>query len=147
MTALSDAEREVLARQHLCCNLTDAERDALNECECGHFRNEHSSDGCLATEDEPDRALDGVCICSHSPGAVIHHAVQGIRDAAREQVLAQVEALAEEMQAVADGSASFAAAREGLSDATALADHSAAMARWAGRVRALVASVREGAER
>lgn len=136
MTAPTDAEREELARQHLCCNLSDAERDALNECECGHFRNEHSSDGCLATEDEPDRSLHGVCICSHSPEAVIHHAVQEIRDAAREQVLAQVEALVREWSGGGAASNPFPGG-VALDVQVEVFDP----------LRALVASVREGAER
>mgnify|MGYP003555302657 CR=1 FL=1 len=37
--------------------LTDTERDSLTECECGHFTNEHNSQGCTATVDEDADAL------------------------------------------------------------------------------------------
>ena len=61
--------------------LTDTERDSLTECECGHFANEHSSDGCLATDFSEDwRPIsdDDKCSCVHSPTAINRHAIEGI---------------------------------------------------------------------
>ncbi len=86
--------------------LTEAEYDSLTECECGHFANEHSSEGCLATDFSEDwRPIsdDDKCSCSHSPTAINRHAIEAIvaarEAAAREAVLAEVEALAERMLA------------------------------------------------
>lgn len=83
--------------------LTEAEYDSLTECECGHFANEHSSEGCLATDFSEDwRPIsdDDKCSCSHSPTAINRHAIEAIvaarEAAAREAVLAEVEALARE---------------------------------------------------
>lgn len=62
-------------------HLTEAERDSLTECECGHFANEHSSEGCLATDFSEDwRPIsdDDQCSCSHSPAAINRHAVERI---------------------------------------------------------------------
>ena len=82
--------------------LTERERDSLTECECGHYANEHSSDGCLATDFTEDwRPLrdDDKCSCVHSPTAINRHAVEQIkaaaRQAGREEVLARVESLAD----------------------------------------------------
>ena len=60
--------------------LTEAEVDSLTECECGHWANEHSSQGCLATveqgegigehEDQP--------VCFRSPEAINRYAVEAI---------------------------------------------------------------------
>lgn len=59
--------------------LTEAETDALNECECGHYVNEHSSDGCLANTDNPDwRHVDGVCVCVASPHTIRVHAMEAV---------------------------------------------------------------------
>lgn len=66
--------------------LTEPEIDLLNECECGHFKNEHSSDGCLANVDDPDEGIeqdDGtvMCVCSHSPDAINRNAIEAILNA------------------------------------------------------------------
>lgn len=80
--------------------LSEQEHDSLTECECGHFANEHSSDGCLATdytEDWRPISDDDKCSCTHSPTAINQHAVEAIvaarEAAARAEVLAEVEAL------------------------------------------------------
>lgn len=62
--------------------LSEQERDSLTECECGHFANEHSSTGCLATDFSEDwRPVrdDDVCSCTHSPSAITRHAVERIK--------------------------------------------------------------------
>lgn len=64
--------------------LTETEIDSLTECECGHFANEHSSDGCLATDFSEDwRPIrdDDKCSCTHSPAAINRHAVERIKAA------------------------------------------------------------------
>lgn len=71
--------------------LTDAEVDSLTECECGHFANEHSSEGCLATDFSEDwRPIrdDDKCSCMHSPAVINSHAVESIV-AAREAAAVQ----------------------------------------------------------
>lgn len=91
--------------------LSEQERDSLTECECGHFANEHSGDGCLAndyTEDwRPIRDGDK-CSCTHSPTAINLHAIEAIvaarEAAARAEVLAEVEALAGDFDSNVDWS-------------------------------------------
>ena len=57
--------------------LTDAERDSLTECECGHYLNEHSSDGCLAVDDlAPDDEY--LCVCMASPDRIRERAIESI---------------------------------------------------------------------
>lgn len=74
--------------------LTEVEVDSLTECECGHFANEHSSDGCLAADFSD---FSGLCICTHSPQAINRHAIERIVEARvaaeRDAVLAKVDAL------------------------------------------------------
>lgn len=87
--------------------LSEQEHDSLTECECGHFANEHSGDGCLAndyTEDWRPIRDDDKCSCTHSPGAINRHAVEAIvaarEAAARAEVLAEVEALVNDPELV-----------------------------------------------
>lgn len=85
--------------------LTEREIDSLTECECGHYANEHSSDGCLATDfsEADDRPVrdDDVCSCSHSPSAITRHAVEAIKAAARAEgardIRTKIEALADRL--------------------------------------------------
>jgi len=57
--------------------LTDTERDSLTECECGHYLNEHSSDGCLAVDDlAPDDEY--LCVCMASPDRIRERAIERI---------------------------------------------------------------------
>lgn len=71
LSALTNADRQ---------GLTDAQVNALNECECNHFVNEHNETGCLATTDESDGVwsnehLDYLCPCVRSPRAIQRAAV------------------------------------------------------------------------
>lgn len=90
--------------------LTPAEIDSLTECECGHFANEHSSDGCLATDFSEDwRPIrdDDKCSCTHSPAAINRHAVEAIKAAARAEgardMRTKIETLADELSRCAPG--------------------------------------------
>lgn len=61
--------------------LTDAEIDSLTECECGHWANEHSVDGCLATDYDGDDGMatdDDVCACFNTPVALNIAAIEAI---------------------------------------------------------------------
>lgn len=96
-------------------SLTDAERDSLTECECGHFANEHSGAGCLATAYDGDDGMvsdDDVCPCTHSPTAINRHAVEAIVaarvEAERDRLLARIEELADGFHDHAQASRSLA---------------------------------------
>ena len=58
---------------HTDTTLTDTERDSLTECECGHYLNEHSSDGCLANDDDGD-----LCVCMATPDLIRERAITAI---------------------------------------------------------------------
>ena len=64
--------------------LTEREHDSLTECECGHYANEHSPSGCLATVDAGTGIgeTEDQCVCSYSPTAINRHAVEAIKAAA-----------------------------------------------------------------
>lgn len=96
--------------------LTEREIDSLTECECGHFANEHSSDGCLATDFSEDwRPIrdDDKCSCTHSPAAINRHAVERIKTSAhaggREEVIVKVREVADRLDASARGGKSLSA--------------------------------------
>lgn len=117
--------------------LTDAERAALLvPCDCGHDADAHGSVivGCWACAE-----VGGACPVAFE--SLLHDRLAVIiadRIAARDaQWAVKIELLAALMQDVANGSAAFAAAREGLSDAGDLSDHSAAMTRWSAQLRTL----------
>lgn len=71
--------------------LTEAERDSLTECECGHYLNEHSSEGCLATV--YDDRLDDMCPCMATPDFIRERAIVAMIVARVDAVLAKFEAL------------------------------------------------------
>ena len=73
--------------------LTDTERDSLTECECGHYLNEHSSEGCLATVYDGDdgmASLDDVCACMATPDVIRERAITAIVAARVAQARADV---------------------------------------------------------
>lgn len=74
--------------------LTEAERDSLTECECGHYLNEHSSEGCLATV--YDDRLDDMCPCMATPDLIRERAIVAMIVARVDAVLAKFEALADD---------------------------------------------------
>ena len=79
--------------------LTETERDSLTECECGHYLNEHSSDGCLATAYDGDdgmASLDDVCACMATPDLIRERAIGAI-------VAARVAAARAEAATVIEG--------------------------------------------
>lgn len=83
--------------------LTEAEVDSLTECECGHWANEHSSQGCLATVEQGEGIgeHEDQCVCFQSPEAINRYAVEPIlaaRLAARDAEWRQaIEALPDQM--------------------------------------------------
>ena len=85
--------------------LTEAEIDSLTECECGHYANEHSSDGCLATDFSEDwRPIreDDKCSCTHSPTAINRHAIERIKADAVAAARAEVLGIARLAEHLAD---------------------------------------------
>lgn len=90
---------------------------------CGHRG--HDQWGCLTPRCECGLTRDWIAVLNE-----------------RERLLARLEALAQNWQEQADGSASAAVAREGLSDARELSDYSAAMTRRAADLRALITEER-----
>ena len=73
--------------------LSEAELDSLTECECGHYLNEHSSEGCLATDED---GLDGICVCMSGPDVIRVRAFEAILTAhvaAAEAWVKKIEAL------------------------------------------------------
>ena len=138
-------------------HLSEAERDSLTECECGHFLNEHSSDGCLATdfsEDWRPLADDDKCSCGHSPTAINRHAIEAILTARvaaavaaeREAWVGKIETAASAIQAE---TLAFMAAyeRSGEGVGTRMSGESAALLveareHMAANLRALIAEAR-----
>ena len=83
--------------------LTEAEVDSLTECECGHWANEHSTQGCLATVEQGEGVgeHEDQRVCFRSPEAINRYAVESIlaaRLAARDAEWRQaIEALPDQM--------------------------------------------------
>lgn len=83
--------------------LTEAEVDSLTECECGHWANEHSTQGCLATVEQGEGVgeHEDQCLCMRSPEVISLSAIRVLiaaRLAARDAEWRQaIEALPDQM--------------------------------------------------
>lgn len=80
--------RDRAVSDHTDTTLTDTERDSLTECECGHYLNEHSSDGCLANDHDGD-----LCVCMATPDLIRERAIVAIVAARLAAARAEQDAL------------------------------------------------------